>query len=635
MRPIKIVIGLLVVLFLLLTGVVGFLLLSMAEEEFQEESSPLFSVLEEGTASHYGYAVFNYRGKGNVTILSLTSEPKKTVSIINDTDAIQATRFSELVEDLRKLEDYGYTVSVAEEPKIGSDVYVVPTGAIPSYALFSLQQNISNGTVLYIGEKDLLISKGIKKLAWYDSFTEEQKERIAVYNGTLDEFIEAGGSLKDDILYETWNQKNNSTTRLSGSGLGTASIDLEDSEFIRLVYELKGLYGTYDSPPLSTLNHSIDPAPQSVLPWEKSTLRFSLNKTNGTAFLSIRKNGKVIEHELLRRVTDENVFIKKMQYEEPGEYIIEVSDNSGPIASGLLHVENLEIELVDSSGVFYTFSVTVDDEPLQNTEVYVSLGNSTQKEKSYVSQGLLVVRAKLDKGENVFNMEMLGSRMPVTIYNEQTSLLEFYLKYGAPGLFMVVLIYFGARMTRRPSYRLRFGEAGTYIRQEIRLPMERAIGSFKKIREDMNLGRAPITPHEFSVSLKRYLTNGADVTEGNVEEILKKLVKSGRLETHRDYYQLKGEGDVIRNVLRRMIREKLIESGTMFKESGSKFITKDYEIGFFEENFSKKGIVVVNDRYETKRVLASLSNSEKARLRILQSNGMITIVPIDKLKDVL
>jgi hypothetical protein len=200
---------------------------------------------------------------------------------------------------------------------------------------------------------------------------------------------------------------------------------------------------------------------------------------------------------------------------------------------------------------------------------------------------------------------------------------------------IMLLVYFGARFTRKPKYRLRFGDSATTIRQEIRVPLSRTVESFKKIRADMRLGNSPLSPLEFSISLKRYLTNGADITEGNVEEIIKKLVTTGTIEGHRDYYQLKGEGNVKRNTLRRIAREKLIESGTMFTDDGEKFITKDFEIGFFGQKFSKKGIVIVDDSSEIKNILSGLSSLENSKLKILQANNMLTFVPIDKLSDVL
>ncbi len=623
-----------VLLFLALAGIVVFILASEEIDIAKTTSVTSFSVLETGAADNFAYGVYSYRGTGNLTALSYASEPKRKVVIINDSQAVQAGRLPELIERLRVLERYGYNVTVSDEPKIGDAIYVVPTGAIPSYALFNLQQNSSNGTVIYIGEKDLLLSNGIKKLNWYDSLAPGQRARVVQYNGTLDDFLEAGNvTLEREILFSSWMLRNSTSSYISGDGLGSAVVPLNRSGYMRIIYEFQDLYGVFDSPRLQSVNQSLAPEPQSIYPWEKSSLEFELNKTNGTAFLSVKKNGKVIEHEQLRRVTDENVFIKRFEYAEPGEYVIIVDDNSGPIATGMLHVKDLRISLLERRGVTYVFSAMVDGRPLGDTEAEVSVGGSGKK--YYVSDGQIVVNALLKRGENTFTFDVGGASVPVVVDNEEDPLVDFYLKYGAPSLIIVMAVYFGARMTRRPTYRLRFGDSADYVRQEMALPVERALETFRMIRSDMKLGQSPITPHEFSVSLKRYLTNGADVTEGNVEEILKTLVRRGCLETHRDYYQLKGEGDVVRNVLRRMVREKLIESGTPFSEEGERFVTKDFDIGFFGEEFRKKAIIVVDDKGEEKRILGRLSEAERARLRIMQSNDMVSFVPIDRLSDAL
>ncbi len=635
MRLRTVIFGLMLILLLVLAGIVVLLLSETVVEEVP--SSPTsFSVLETGAASEYAYGVYNFRGEGNLTVLSYAREPKKTVTIINDSQAIQATKLPELVDRMRVLEDYGLTLRISDEPRVGEGVYVVPTGAIPSYVLFNLQQNSSNGTIIFIGGKDLLLSSGIKRLNWYDSLTAEQKARVVVYNGTLDEFLDSGNvSLEREVLLLSWMAQNSTNYSISGDGLKTATVPFNRSGYMRIVYEFGGLRGVFDSPKLVSVNQSLTPSPASIFPWEKSSLQFTLNKTNGTAFFSVRKNGKMIEHEQLRRVTDENVFIKRFEYSEPGEYILIVDDNDGVIATGLLHVKDTEIRLIDKRGYTCVFSVMVDGKPLDNSEAYVSLGNSSKRNKYFISDGTMVVAAKLDKGENVFHVELGGATMPVVVDNPEDPIFEFYLKYGAPAFALVAIVYFGARVTRRPTYRLRFGDSADYLRQEMSLPQDRAIESFAMIRRDMKLGKSPITPHEFSVSLKRYLTNGADVTEGNVEEILKKLVRAGRLETHRDYYQLKGEGDVVQNVLRRIIREKLIESGTQFTEREGKFVTKDFELGFFGETFTGKGIIVVDAKADEKRLLEGMSQAERARFRVQESNGILSFVPVDRLSDVL
>ncbi len=631
----NVLIGLVVVLFLIMAIIVGYLLVSGGVSLIQERSPTTFSVLETGTAGPNGYAVFNYRGDGNLTLYSYPSQPKRNVVIINDSNAVDADRLPELADRLSGLSAYGFNVTVSSEPRIGNDIYIVPTGAMPSYVLFNLEQNSSSGEIIYMGARNLMISNGIKQLDWYDSLTPQQQARVVQYNGTLNDFMDRGNFTLDQLILDNgWMVQSTANTSISGSAIKTAVVPMNSSGYFRVVYDFDDLHGIYDSPYLQPLNRTLVPDPQTRFPWEKSQLEFALNATNGTAFLTIKKDGKTVDHEQLMRVTDANVFIKKLEFNDPGDYVITVDDNSGMIASGLLQVRDLEINLLSQQGVTYVFSVTVDGQPLDNTEADVSLGNSTPK-KLYVSGGQIVVPAKLAQGENTFYFGIEGSTIPVTVNNQQVSIFSFYINYGLPGLIIVLGVYFGARMTRRPMYSLRFGDSASYIRQEITLPVDRALESFQRIRQDMKIGPAPITPQEFTVSLKRYLTNGADVTEGNVEEILKKLVKSGYLETHRDYYQLKGEGDVKRNALSRMVREKLIESGTPFTEKDGKFVTKDYEIGFFGDKFAGKAVIVVDDKSEEKSILGSMGRPEGARYLVMQANDMLSFVTIDRLSDML
>lgn len=596
-----------------------------------------FSLKNFGTAGSQGYAVFNYRGTGNLTLLSHEANAGKAIFVLNDPQAIEASGLPDLVAQLKSLEKYGYTVSLTNTTTLGNGIYVVPTGAIPSYVLFNLQQNVSNATFIYIGQKDLLISNGIKKHDWYGQLLPEQRKRLVQYDGPLDVFLEsANRSIPEDILYYRWEQNSNSTSNLSGNGLQTKTVSMGSGTYLRVIYSLDdSLFGAEDSMPLALSNETLVPQPQSIFPWEKASLMISLARTNGTAYLSITKDGKELKHELLRRVTEESVFPERLQYEEPGEYVLLVSDNGGPIASGILHVKDLQIRPLEQRGFIYVFSVTVDGQPVTNSEALVSIGNSSMKNEFFVTEGTLTVPAKPNPGMNIFNIDVFGTVVPVPVENRSEQLVDIYIKYGIPGLAIVLLVYFGARLTRKPMYILRFGDVGTYIREEARVTMDEAIGAFTKARQDLRLGKSPLTPHEFSMALKRYVTNGADVTEGNVEAILKKLVDAGLLETHRNYYQLRGEGDAKKNVLRRMVREKLIEGGIEFRETGYRFITKDYEIGFFGGKFSKKTLLVVDDEAEVRHILAGLDEAEQAKLRIMQVNNKLSFVPIDRLNEAL
>ncbi len=636
MRLLNIIAGVLIVLLLVLGGIVIYIVSAPQAGGVMEVSQPTFSVLETGTVGNHGYTVFNYRGSGNLTILGVDSQPSTDVTIINDSQALQATTLPQLADQIDELESYGYNVSVSSEPVIGDGVYIVPTGALPSYVLFNLQSGGSNATIIYLGSTDLILSSGMKQSDWYDSLSSKQKARIIIYNDTLDDLMSSGNfSLQRDILYNTWMLRNSTVMPLSGNGVTTISMGLNGSDYARLIYDMEGLRGIYDTDELNATSQTLDPEPPSIFPWEHSDLRFDLNKTNGTAYFNIEKDGKIVQKDQLRRVLDENVFIEELSFQKPGDYLLFVNDNSHEIASGLLHVKDLEVNMTQHSGVTYVFSVLVDGMPMESGEANVSIGNSSDKRDFYISDGTLTVNAQLAQGENDFNIEIAGSTIQIPYDNAQMPLFDFYLEYGTIGLLLIVVVYFGARMTKRPVYSLRFGDSVGYVRQEIAVPLDRAMECFTSVRRDMKLEGVPITAQEFSVGLKRYLTNGADITEGNVEEVLKRLEKAGRLESHRDYYQLKGEGDVRGNVLCRMIREYLIESGTPFSEKDGKFITKDYEIGFFGDSFSKKGIIVVDDKAEVKRILSSLTEREQARMRIMQSNSTIEFVPIDRLSDML
>lgn len=637
MRRRFIVMGVLAVLIVILLGALITVLLAQVPQTQQENAQPLFQVLDTGMAGNAGYAIFNYRGTGNITVVSYDSEPSKDIYIINDSQAIEATRLPDLIDKLKALQKYGYTVSMSNGTAMSNGIYVLPSGAMPSYVLFSLYQNTSNATLIYIGDTDLLLSSGMKQYDWYHTLAPSQRKQILVYNTTLDDLMQEGNDtiVKDILLFSTTKQAN-FTFGVSGSGLHTASIDLSNATRLRLIADFEGLYGVYDSPPLQPLpppaNRTVlQPAPASVFPWEKSTLQFSLKRTNGTAFLSINKDGKEVRHDMLRRVTDENVFLQKLQFSEPGDYVLQVTDNSGAIASGILHVSDLKVSLQQHMGTTYIFALTVDGAPLTDAQALVWLGNSSTRGKFYVSDGLMTVNAQLDRGTNVFNIDLFDNVMQVPVENNSDPLLDFYIKFGIPGLGIILLVYFSVRVSKKPTYTLRVGDSATYIREEVRLPLPEALEAFKNARTDLHLTNEPITPHEFGVELKRRVTNGADVTEGNVEAILMSLVKSGQLESHREYYQLKGEGNVRANALRRMVKEKLIEDGVEFHESGRKFVTKDYEIGFLGDKFTKKAIIVVDSDSEIKELLGRMSDSEKAMLRIKQANNLLVFVPIDRL----
>lgn len=625
-------------LIIVFIGAVAFLFVPVAlpiDDTSPEE--PFLSVLKMGRAGEHGYAVFSFEGTGNVTLVGHDSKPSRTVKIIADDEGIETGRFDEFASLVtRELTTYGYTVEVTEKKVLGDDVYIVATGALPSYVLSDIQHNVSTGIVVYLGSTDLLIREGIVREDWYNSLSEEQKNRIFVYDTTLDSYVEEEGtSITNDILENGWSKTGSRTHLLSGKGITTRSVRIGSARYLRVIYDIGDKRGIVDSVELSPDPMTLTPSPNSVYPWQKSDLMITLNKTNGTAFLSIEKDGGAMREEKLGRVVEENVFPQKFLFEEPGDYIITVYDNSGTIASGLLHVKNFTIALEESRGYDYFFSVLVDDEPLSGAEATVSIGDSDIKRDFFVSEGTLVVRADLQDGVNTFNFEMLGTTLHHDVFYSPSGIVDVYLKYGIPGLLLILIVYIGARFSRKSVYTIRFSEYARDARPEMRISSDQLVAAFRRIRKDMNIRKSPINTDEFSVALKRYITNGAEITAGNLDELLASLEKKGVIEGHLGYYQLSGEGDIRSNSIMRMIREKLIENGVKFKEKKGKFVTRDYELGLFGSRFSGKAYVVVSDRSEIRSIMNSLDENRKAEIMLKQSNGILTFVPIRKLGEYL
>jgi hypothetical protein len=623
------------VILLVISAVVLYALVAPAsiQNAIADEDTTL-NIIEVGRAAGQGYVIVNYRGSPKITMLSYNNSPIKKITILNESESMSDTLPS-FVDDLEELMDYGFDFDVSDRRVLGSGIFIVPTGAMPSYIVDDLHFNATDSTIIYIGATDLVIRDGVKKEDWYSTLDQNMRKRLIIHDTTPDEFVENKGSLFREVLENNWSVYSKVNVSLSGSGLHTSTIPMSESRYLRIISEIGGKKSLVDSVVLPPSGTNIEPEPMSIFPWEKSTVSVSLNKTNGTAFLDVWKDGSQKTNIKLGRVSDENFFQKRLSFNESGEYILKVTDNSGTISSGLVHVKDLKITYIGAIGVTYLFNVSIDNKPMNNAEATVYLSNTSTKRKYFISEGLLSIPAQLKKGNNTFHINILGKSESIDVTYAQEDFAEVYLKYGLPGLLIILAVYFGARMSRRPVYTLRVGEVAGEVRQDVRISPEKAIEAFGIIRAELGLGKSPITAHEFSIALKRQVTDGADVTEGNVEEILQLLAKKGELKSHRQHYQLKGEGDVRQNTLVRMIRDQLIESGIKFRKSGSQFITEHYEVGFFGNKFSKKAFVVVESQDELDSIYSSLDKKELAKLKLRVANGKLRFVKIDRLKDVI
>ena len=87
--------------------------------------------------------------------------------------------------------------------------------------------------------------------------------------------------------------------------------------------------------------------------------------------------------------------------------------------------------------------------------------------------------------------------------------------------------------------------------------------------------------------------------------------------------------------MRRIIKEILIGKGITFKMKNGMFVTKNYEIGFLGDMFSKQALIVFEDQKKRRETLEGLEKRKSAKLRIEEFNKKIELITLNELEDFL
>lgn len=635
LRDVLIVAAIIVVLFIAYSA---YNYVSSHEEEKKEIKNISFSIKKIDRAGDYAYVVFSLNGEGNMTLVGYEKYAPQKITVINDNEGVDSEKIPQLFERIKPLQDYGYTVELSERRVMVKGINIVATGAMPNYILDAIKANQTDAVVVYIGRKDWLLQSGsIVESRWYDNLDEDQKKRILMYNDTLTNFLnnKKEENMIDDILKNGWSSEKSETFFIRGNGTTqTRALKINQSKYVRVIYNIENKKGVVDSAPLPPKPEIVlNPEPAVIYPWQTATLVYKIERSNGTVYFSIYKNNVEEQTERLRRVVEGSYFSETLAQKEPGHYILILRDNSGVIGSGILHVADLNVEYARKMYNTYYFNVLVDGAPLKSATIYASLNEGKEKRKYYVSNGELAINALLKKGENVFNIEVEGKTYAIKVVNTQESIWDFYLTYGLPGGLLVLAVYIFARLTKRATYTLRISEGGKEIRDEVRVKESEILEAMEKMARDAKLGDYPLTTMEFEIALKRYITHDAEVTEGNITEILRRLIKKGKIENYGDYYQIAGKGDIKEKALLRQIREKLIENGTAFKELKRGFATKDFDIVLNGEKYSdKRTIVVFENEAEIAEFEKKMDEKERAVAKIKQANNLLVFTTINNLE---
>ncbi len=596
-------------------------------------------VLSKGRAGEYGYCLYMANGTGNTRLLGLDEEPKDKIYVLSET-GVGMDSFNSFVEELDALDEYGMSVEVigrSDIRKVRDSILIVPTGAIPDYVLNSIGSTGSFNTLVYIGKTDLKMASSLRKDYWYAQLDNQTKEKIIVKEYTLDEFMddpELMEEFREELKLNSWAVVSESTQEFKDAHEEKSIfVPLEDGGYLRFIYEAGENKGTDVSSFLASEPVEVE-TDGEVYPWERAAVSFTLSNTTGKAFYTVEKNGEILLSEDLGRVGVEKAFYYTYEFEEAGDYIIKVYDSSGMLGSTYIHVKSIEINREESWNMRTLFSVEVDGEPLKTGDLYVSVNNG-ETEKYPIADGQVSVPVKLQSGKNVFRVQYLEYKETITYTREQAGTIETYIKWGPFIVVFIIIVYVAASMRKRPVYTIKVEAVAKKERNTVEVEPEDLIECIKYLQDRFGWDKVPIKLNEFAYSVRKNITDGAEVLDGDLEAMLKELEKKGKVERYGDYYQLSGWGDVKKNVLMREARDILVSRGIGFKETkkgfsiGSSLISADYI------ETDKKLILIFENEEDIRRFMKSLKGDERARLEVKKANDALNITTINRLEEIL
>jgi hypothetical protein len=632
----KLLIPIILVIFAVLAGTLVYTALELPEEG---EEYGYIDVLSRGRAGDYGYYIYNVNGSGEISLLALNEEPKSRIVVLSES-GIGMDSFSEFITSLEELEEYGMTIEIvgrSDARNVRGAIFVVPTGAIPDYVLDTLDATGTFNTLVYIGKTDLKMSSSLRKDYWYTQLDDESKEKIIVWEHTLDEFMDTPRMMeqfKGELLNNSWAGVGSTGRILEGAdGEGSIFVPLEESGYLRLTYSIGERKGIDDSPllPLEPVEMETD---GDVYPWERAAVSFTLGNTTGKAFYTVEKNGEILLSEDLGRVGVEKAFYYTYEFEEPGDYIVKVYDSSGMLGSTYVHVKDIEITREGTWDIRTVFGIKVDGEPLKTGDLYISV-NGAEEERYPITDGAVAIPVKLQGGQNVFRVRYLEYKEDIVFEREKEGTLEIYLKYGPFIAAFLVVVYVLASMRRKPTYTLKIEMGARKERNVLEVTPAEITECISNIEERFGWGKVPVTLSELGYEIRRHITDGADILEGDLEMILRSLEKRGVVERYGDYYQLAGWGDVRKNVLMRQVRDLLVKNGVKFREGkkGMELESFIISVDYFES--PRKLVLVFDGEEDLRKFMRGLKGAEKAGIEIKKSNDRVVLTTIGQLEEIL
>lgn len=554
--------------------------------------------------------IYAYIGNKTGTLASLKYPPYKTIILV---DGLYKDTIKDKVAGLT-----AYGINIRElSPSIAASaqdsLIIICSSAMP--VDFILNSDVFDANrVVYFGKTNLILdADGMKEENWSLNLT---KQFIALES--VDELL---AKTDDYFLFDVYEVEERK------EGKGTIQVSAKEATNGRLLINNEISDGVF-----SPLSVKIS-GKNDIYLWEATELTFVIPRADGAAFFSLEKDGKKVYEKKLGFVTSSKAFVERLSFNESGMYIAKVYDRINLFGAVLITVKGVDVEYIGKKDVNQIFNITVNSEPVPSGFAYVSILGGVERRLPIVD-GLLVVPAKLKKGDNIFRIRYLNFEKEINVQSDVSSVWDTYITYGIPGAVLIAAAFAYGKMVKKPTYRIITHEAAEELLGRKVVSSDQMKDVFRYVEKRFGWKNVPLTVKDVAWGVKEVISEGMDVSEGNVEEILKKLEKKGEVEGYGGYYQIKGAGDIKMNVLKRMIRDILVEKGIDFKESGEVFNTDDWKIGPPREKIGKNEMIVVFDEKEKREFMRGLGEMEpKIRLKI--GNGVVKIVTIEKLEEIL
>ncbi|MEM4335781.1 MAG: hypothetical protein QXL47_04280 [Candidatus Anstonellales archaeon] len=554
--------------------------------------------------------LYSYVGNKTGVLASLKYPPSKTIVLVNG-------EYKETIKDkVSTLSQYGITIrelSPSAAVSSSNSLIIICSSAMPREFLNS-SDVFDRNRVVYFGRMNLVLDEdGMREEDWSLNFA---KNFVA-----LDGVDTLLGKNDAYFLFDVYEIED------IREGKGMVYVSAKESKNGRVLVGNEVIDGSFEILPVRISGKN------EIYVWESTELAFTVPRADGAGFFSIEKDGKNVYEKKLGFITSPKAFVERLSFNESGMYIAKVYDRLNLLGAMLIIVKGVEIEYIGKKDVNQIFNITINGEPVNSGFAYVSVGGGVERRLPIVD-GILVVPAKLKKGDNVFRIRYLSFEKEINVQSEVSSVWDVYITYGIPGAILIIVAFIYGKMARKPTYRIITHEAAEELLGRKAVSVEDIKDVFRYVEKHFGWKDVPLTVKDVSWGIKETIAEGMDVSEGNVEEILKKLEKKGVVESYAGYYQIKGTGDIKTNVIRRIIRDILVEKGVSFKEDAGVFKTDSWKIGPPRNKLGKNEMIVVFDEKEKREFMRGLGELEP-KIRLKMGNGIVRLVTLDELREIL